>query len=660
MDKRDKLISFYRESGMVATLQALGSKAREKAWQSVERILVKRGISLPKRRSFQEDWIAMEFGIFNGGRVAAPSSIFTESESTFIVSAAEAICEGRFAILGSGQMHFRDAIPWHADAISCYTWPAEYFEDIAADIGSQEYFDGSRDIKYPWELSRMQFLITLGQAYWLTGNRHYYESFVAISTDWIEKNPVKIGCNWACPMDVAIRGANWCAAALLFKECIVEDPRFSEKLYEQVLSTGRFIFGHLECDLGGHGNNHYLANLAGLLIIGIMLKNIVPESVRWLATAIAGLEKEIQWQVNDDGGGFEGSLSYHRLSTEILLLCAIVLEQNGISFSVKYKQRLENMCQFTRSYIKPDGMAPVVGDADDGRFLILGGFGNMDMRDHRHILAAAGIFFNRCDFYEAAGSACLDGKWLFGKRRPEGTEAVPNPSLAVYPETGIIRYLKDGVYILIKCGPLGIRGAGSHDHNDQLSFEMNIDGKDIIVDSGSFTYTRDRSLRQQYRSVSAHNVTQYEEHEQNIIKNESLQDLFCMYSHNSGEILELRETSQGFVFSGRMKQGESNVVLYRTITLDTSKRIIRISDVLEGASQDSRSRTRLHLSQEVAGLELQGVQAVLKTGSGYITVEASNSISMERCSISPSYGVAYESSVIQWLGCHSSHAAISY
>lgn len=666
MDKREKIIILVKDAGIIAAVIALARKTLARAALRFDRILVNHDVHLPERNRFREEWIPAKFGILGGDTIGTGSNLFSDQERVQIISAAEQVCNRTFAFLGSGTLHFTEAMPWHTDMISGYTWPMIFFADIEGDIGSPAYFNRGCDIKLPWELSRLQFLVTLGQAYRLTGDRRYFQEFVDLTTDWIAHNPIKLGCNWACPMDVAIRGVSLCAAAVLFRELILEEPGFSRVLFQQLLNTGRFVAGHLEADLYGHGNNHYLANLAGLLFIGLMLRKTAPEGERWLNTALTGLERESIWQVNEDGGSFEGSLSYHRLATEIMLISAIAAQQNGVSFSSEYLQRLEKMCQFVQVYLKPDGMTPVFGDADDARFLILGGFGKMDVRDHRHILAVAGVFFNRSDLYSSAGFNQLDCKWLFGSQQPDGNKAVAVPSLAVYPDTGFVRYLKDGVYILVKCGPLGMKGLGTHDHNDQLSFELNIDGCDIIVDSGSRAYTGNRVLRQRYRSVSAHNVTRYEGWEQNIIKDESLGDLFCMHSSNAGELLNAEESDTGFVFSGKIKQGQSGVELVRTMILDCGCGILEINDALIGAEQGSSSRTRLHLSPEIQILELLGRTAVLRAGSAdgdkavAIFIEASGPLSAERADISRSYGIAHQSTVLQWSGGSSSRVIIKF
>ena len=54
-----------------------------------------------------------------------------------------------------------------------------------------------------------------------------------------------------------------------------------------------------------------------------------------------------------------------------------------------YRERLDLMLSFVRDYTRPDGLAPQIGDSDDGRFLPLGDYG-ADPRDHRHLFAQAG------------------------------------------------------------------------------------------------------------------------------------------------------------------------------------------------------------------------------------------------------------------------------
>ncbi|MBV9079822.1 MAG: hypothetical protein JO102_01745, partial [Elusimicrobia bacterium] len=94
-------------------------------------------------------------------------------------------------------------IPWHFDFKAGVAWPpATFFSDVAWGAAGV-------DIKVPWELSRCQHFVTLGQAYAITRDERFARAFSEQLEDWIRANPPKYGVNWACAMDVALRAANW-------------------------------------------------------------------------------------------------------------------------------------------------------------------------------------------------------------------------------------------------------------------------------------------------------------------------------------------------------------------------------------------------------------------------------------------------------------------
>src|SRR5207245_2538577 len=65
------------------------------------------------------------------------------------------------------------------------------------------------DVKYPWELARSQHWVTLGQAFQLSGDERFAREIAAELDDFVSANPVGVGINWTCTMDVGIRAVNW-------------------------------------------------------------------------------------------------------------------------------------------------------------------------------------------------------------------------------------------------------------------------------------------------------------------------------------------------------------------------------------------------------------------------------------------------------------------
>lgn len=76
--------------------------------------------------------------------------------------------------------------------------------------------------------------------------------------------------------------------------------------------------------------------------------------------------------------------------------------------------------------------------------------------------------------------------------------------LQAYPDFGLYLFRSRRLYLAVRCGTIGQRGIGGHAHNDQLSIELNVEGKDWIADPGTYVYTPLPAWRQQYRSVRAH------------------------------------------------------------------------------------------------------------------------------------------------------------
>jgi hypothetical protein len=363
----------------------------------------------------------------------------------------------------------------------------------------------------PWELSRCQHLPLLAAAYRVTGERRYLDELGAQLRHWIAANPVELGPNWACTMDVAIRAANWVASLAVCAEQAADEAWFAETL-ESLLLHGRFIRVHLED--GDVRGNHYLADLVGLLAVAALFSGGW-EGRAWAEWATDELTLEMEHQVRGDGCAHEASVPYHRLVTE-LFLCGTQAVDALVPGRLEpwYREQLEAMLGFVAGYTRPDGLAPQIGDGDDGRFLPLDDYGARDPRDHRHL-------------FEQAGRAFEPGK-----------------GHAAFPEGGFFVLRDDDLYAIVRCGDTGRYGRGGHSHNDQLSFELAVGGEPLVVDPGTYLYTADPEARNLFRSTAFHATLRVDGGEQNELRTD---DLFTMEDRARAEILAW----DGAVFAGR-------------------------------------------------------------------------------------------------------------
>lgn len=86
--------------------------------------------------------------------------------------------------------------------------------------------------------------------------------------------------------------------------------------------------------------------------------------------------------------------------------------------------------------------------------------------------------------------------------------------LKCYPYFGIYIFRCSNFYLSVMAGGVGQNGIGGHSHNDKLSFELNLNGRDIYIDPGTYLYTALPEERDKFRSAKAHNIPIVNDEEQ--------------------------------------------------------------------------------------------------------------------------------------------------
>jgi len=400
-------------------------------------------------------------------------------------------------------------IDWHLDFKSGFRW--------SEDTWSQDIQYGSHmgaDVKVPWELSRMQHLTALAWGYALDGKELCLHEFQNQILDFIASNPPRYGVNWVCTMDVGIRISNWLIAYDLFAAYGAKfDPEFEKVFIRSAYEHGHHIFRHLEWDPYLR-SNHYLANLAGLLFASSYLPTN-PEIESWFAFSVRELASEVLIQFNADGSNFEASTSYHRLSAEMVVYATALALEKQVQFSEEYLERIKKMGDFIRDITKPDGSIVQFGDNDSGRFIKM--FPDNDMSDHRYLIPPIRALTSLDAVIQAQLTPFIEKRG----------------NLSAYPDFGLFIQNIDPWFLAVRCGSIGQKGNGGHAHNDQLSFELAVQGVSMIVDPGTYVYTPLPSSRRHFRSTAMHNTLAIENKEQN-----EDQGLFKMKDRSHAKVIE--------------------------------------------------------------------------------------------------------------------------
>jgi hypothetical protein len=503
------------------------------------------------------------------------------------VQAAERIAAGRLDVFALEDAYLGRPPRWNRAPKTGIEAALEFGKEL-------DYRDPSRvgDIKYLWEPNRHLQLVTLAQAYRLTGEAKHGVALRTQLESWFDACPWRFGPNWSSSLECGLRLVNWALAWQLVggvDSTLFAGPdgdRFRARWLESVYQHAQFVCGHLS--LHSSANNHLIGELAGVHAAALAWPHW-PRSRQWLELSRALLEREALLQNAPDGVNREQAVSYQQFELDLLLLPMLAARAQGEDFSAAYQARIEAMLEYVASIMDAGGHVPMFGDADDGCAV------RLDPRDSlcrfRSLLATGAIVFGRGDFKAKAGALDDKTRWLVGPGADRAFEAL-DASRVVLP---VRRAFPEGGYYILGCdyetpreirlvadaGPLGYREIAAHGHADALSFTLCVGGDEFLVDPGTYAYHTEGEWRAYFRGTSAHNTVRVDGMDQSQSGGNFMwlrkARACCERWSSSG----VRDTFEGWHDGYR---GLADPVTHRRrIVLDKVARTIAIDDGLEMA-----------------------------------------------------------------------------
>jgi hypothetical protein len=375
-------------------------------------------------------------------------------------------------------------------------WDMERTYDPVSFEGEIDWeYKPSLDMEFTYQFNRHSYFTILGQAYVITKEEKYARAFVTQITDWIEKNPLteqKKITTWRS-LEAGIRCANWIKTMGYFKD----SKYFTEEVFHTILKSlemhGAYINGSdtlfkLKSNWGIIENTGLLYLYAGLL--GYEKGDY--------AYIIERLHDEAKVQILGDGVHWEQSPMYHNEVLHCYLEVLWLSQTLDIQLPNDLIDKIKKLAYVNLYWGKPNGCQFTTGDSDETCL--------KDMLVHSSYLLNDGVLkfagFEQMD-YDGIWSYGKEGSLLYEKIRPikhDYTHCSLKESGNYYIRSS---WDENANVLHFKNGSLG----NGHGHNDKLHVDLVLNGEDVLIDSGRYSYVYDKTRVELKSSLSHNTVT---------------------------------------------------------------------------------------------------------------------------------------------------------
>ena len=401
------------------------------------------------------------------------------------------------------------------------------------------YYD---DVKIVWENNRMQFLLPIAMKYKTTKNPYYKELIMDTLDFWEEKNKFEYGINWTNNLEVAVRAIN-IALCLI----ILQDKKLNEKYSSLLYLHALYIYNEINYSKYCIPNNHLIGEATALLFLSNVLNT--KKQTKWQKRAIKIIKENIDI-IDEDGLSKENSFSYQFFVTKMYILALSFIDDEE-SFRVINKKILKSL-EFLKLIIINEKKILNYGDNDDAYLFSV----YEDYNLARDIIIYYNFFFKR-EFVEETKIIkellnSFKKKIVYGIYKNK--DYFFNKSIFVY---------KWGNNLLF----FNAKNIEGHAHNDSLSLNLIVDGREVLVDSGTYSYNISKKKRDYYTSRQAHNTILFE------ANNAKRVGTFRWYNLYNSFLKDINVTENIIAIKGIIES-----VCERKIIINKKKKEIKIYD----------------------------------------------------------------------------------
>ncbi|HOF89802.1 MAG TPA: alginate lyase family protein, partial [Armatimonadota bacterium] len=350
-------------------------------------------------------------------------------------------------------------------------------------------------IEWSCGVNRHDYMADLLRAFYATGNRAYVRALTEQVHDWCatvaEPDPIDRhdgSSPWGTILEVGHRAKAWPAVFYGLQPEAAFTPAARLLLLCRALDHAQFLRRH-----HAGGSNWIITEMCGLLSIACAFPEL-RDAGEWRDLALRLTQEELAGQLYPDGVQKELASNYQLAVLWHMDFFVATVRGAGMPADPALSALLEAMWNYLAYALSPNGYAPHNSDSD--RPL-------SDASQAIKPLLARGPILAAADAYDRP-----DWRYI-ATNGEEGARPPRSPSV-LFPWAGqlIMRsgWEAEAQWGFFDLGPWGIL----HQHNDMLHLSVTAGGRDLLVDSGRYTYQHYMGEAGTWRSYfigsAAHNV----------------------------------------------------------------------------------------------------------------------------------------------------------
>ena len=457
------------------------------------------------------------------------------------------------------------------------------------------------DIKYVWEKSRFTFLLKIIR-YDFHFEQDNSEFVFSQIESWIVENPINQGPNWVCSQEISLRIYNWLFALYFYQNSnALTEERF-QKIMHVIYWSLQHVNKHINFSRIAVRNNHAITETLFLSLSN----NLFPffkENENWSEKGIKYFEKEIDYQIYNDGTFLQFSMNYHRVVVQILTFGLALKEIHNQKFPKTVYEKAYKSVRFLFECLQDEnGFLPNYGANDGALFFPLSenGFRNYkpQLNTLHKLLTQENLFKNEAIFD--------DENWLLSNVNFENSFAPLKRTFGVFSfdDGGYFMSRKHNSFTFIRCGKHKDRPS----HADNLHLDIWVNGENVLLDSGSYKYNTTEENSTYFTGTTGHNTVSVN-HSSQMLKGSR----FIWYYWSQAKNVTWQENQDEYIFEGTINAFQfinPKIQHCRKVIISKNQELWKVEDEVTNATNFEKqqnwhyNKTKIKITSDEIGREI--------------------------------------------------------